>query len=68
MYKISDKVLNFISKATENWKLDLVVGRKTLVKTKIQRSIFHRDSLSLLLFVKMMSLIIYLENTRGRQI
>ena len=35
----------------ENWKVELTIGGQTLSEVKIQRDIFHGDSLSPLLFV-----------------
>ena len=51
MYKISDKITNLISKAMENWRVELTVGGQTLPEVKLQRGIFQGDSLLLLLFV-----------------
>ena len=48
MYKISDKVINFIINAMENWRVEL------LAVVKIRKGIFHKESLSLLLFVTAM--------------
>ena len=45
MYKISDKVINFITEAMKNWKVELTAGGKTLAKVKIKSSIFQGDSL-----------------------
>ena len=57
MIKISYKVINFVMKAMENWKVGLTVGLKTLAKVKIQRSIFQGDSLlPLICVIEMMSL------------
>ena len=51
MYKISNKVIKFITNATENWKLELTVGEQTLEEVKFQRGIFQVDLLSPLIFV-----------------
>ena len=51
MYKISDKVINFITKAMKNWKIELTAGGQSLAEVNIQRGIFQGDSLSPLLFV-----------------
>ena len=37
MYKISDKFINFITKAIENRKVKLAVGGQTLAEVKVQR-------------------------------
>ena len=36
MYKISNKVINFIKKPMKNWKMELAVGEQTLEEVKIQ--------------------------------
>ena len=36
----------------KNWKAELTAGGKTLPEVKIQRSIFHGDTLSPLLFLR----------------
>ena len=54
MHKISDKVIKFIMKAKENWKMDLSPGGK------IQKFIFQRDAFSPLLFLKAMMLLNYI--------
>ena len=51
MYKKTDKVINFITKAKKNWKVQLTVEGKTFSKLKIQKGIFQGDVLSPLLFV-----------------
>ena len=51
MYKIFDKVINFIMKAIANWKVKLAAGEQTLAVGKIQRGNFQVDSLSPLLFI-----------------
>ena len=38
MYKISDKVINFIAKAGKNEKLELTIEGKTLPEVKIQKT------------------------------
>ena len=50
MHKISDKLLNFITKATENWKVEFASGQN-LAERKIQRVIFERDLFSPLPFL-----------------
>ena len=53
IYKISDKVINFITEAMKNWKVELKKGGKTLAEVNI----FQGDALSQILFViAMMSL------------
>ena len=54
-YKISDKVINFITKAIENWKLKLASGQiLTLVKSKKSLSLSLSLSFSPLLLVIVM--------------
>ena len=48
MYKISDKVINFIEKTMKTWKVELTAGRRSLAEVKVQRGI------SLLLFIIVM--------------
>ena len=61
MYKICDKVMNFIMKAMENWKTEFAVGRQTLAEVKIQRTICQRYSLSPPLFVIAMTPLNYVQ-------
>ena len=42
MFTISDKVINYITREMENWKVELTAGRQTHVEAKIKRSIFSR--------------------------
>ena len=37
MYKISNKVINFITRVMENWKVELAAREQTLAEVKIQR-------------------------------
>ena len=46
MYKISDKVIKFIEKTMNNWRVELTARGKSLAEGKIQG-----DALSSLLFV-----------------
>ena len=64
MYKIFNKVIKFIKKTRENWKMELTAGGKSLAVVKIQRCIFQVDVLSPLLFViaMMCGIITYLGN------
>ena len=41
MYKISDKAINFFTKAIRNWKVELTAGKEIWGKVKIQRGIFQ---------------------------
>ena len=43
MYKIPDKIINFITNAMENLRLELTAGRQTLAGVKV----FQGDSLLL---------------------
>ena len=57
MNKIPDKVIQFIEKTMETWRVELWAGRKNLAEVKIQRGIFQGDALSLLqLVIAMMPL------------
>ena len=51
MYKISDKVNNFITEAIKNWKVELTTEGKTLAVVKILGGVFMGDSLLPRLFV-----------------
>ena len=51
MYKISDKVINFIEKTVKTWKVELTAGGRSLAEAKVQRGIFQEDALSLLQFM-----------------
>ena len=46
MYNTSDKVIDFITEAMKNWRVELTAGQKTLTKVKTQIAIFQVDSLS----------------------
>ena len=35
MYKISNKVIKFITEATKNWKVELAAGQQTLIEVEI---------------------------------
>ena len=48
MYKISDKVINFITEVVKNWKVELTIGGKSLAEVTVQGDVFQGDSLSLL--------------------
>ena len=57
MCKIPDKVIQFIEKTMQTWRVELTAGRKRLTEVKIQRCIFQGEAVSPLLFViAMMSL------------
>ena len=45
------QIIRFIWKTMENWRLELISGRKSLAEVKIQRGIFQGEVLSLLQFV-----------------
>ena len=51
MYKVLNKVINFIEKTMETWRVELTAGEKSLAEAKIQKGIFQVDALSPLLFV-----------------
>ena len=63
IYKISDKVINFIMKSKKNWKVELTVSGKTLAKMKIKKDIFQGDSLSPLPFLIAIMPLNYLQGT-----
>ena len=60
MYKISDNIINFITNIIINCWVELTAGEVTQAEVKIQRGIFQRESLSLLLFVIVMMLLNYI--------
>ena len=41
--------MEFITEDMNTWKVELTIGRETLAKVKIQRTIFQRDTVSSLL-------------------
>ena len=51
MYKISDKVINFIDKTMKTWRVELTAEGRRLAEAKIQRGIVQGDALSPLLFI-----------------
>ena len=51
IYKISDKVLNFIEKTMETLRVKLTADGRKLAEAKIQRDIFRGDGLSPFPFV-----------------
>ena len=54
MYKIPDKVEQFIEKTMQTWSVKLTSRGRSLVEVKIQRGIIQGDALSLLLFMRAM--------------
>ena len=52
MYKTSNQVINFIENTMKNRRGELTTGRKSLAEVKIKREIFHRDTLTPLLFLR----------------
>ena len=46
MYKISDKIISFITKAMENWRAELRVRGQIPAVLKIQRGIFEENALT----------------------
>ena len=38
MFKISELIINLITKAMGNWKVELATGRQTPAEVKIQKS------------------------------
>ena len=53
MFKIYVKVVNTM-KAMQNWNAELAAGKQTFTEVKFQSGIFKGDSLSQILFVRMM--------------
>ena len=51
MYKIPDKVVQFIEKTIQTWRVKLTAGGKSWAEVKILRGIFQGDALWPLLFV-----------------
>ena len=51
IFKVADNIKEFIKKSMSHWETELTSGGQSLGKIKIQRGIFHGDSLSPLLFV-----------------
>ena len=49
--KISDKIVNFITNASEKKRVELKVGGQTLAEVKVQRDIFQGD-LTLIFYSK----------------
>ena len=47
IYKISHKVINFIEKTMQTWRVELTAGERTIAETKIQRGILEGDALSI---------------------
>ena len=45
MYKISNKINNFITNTVENWRVELTGRKQTPEEVKIQRCTFHRHTL-----------------------
>ena len=43
MYKISDKIIIFITNAMETEKVELIAGGQTRLEVKIDRRIFQGD-------------------------
>ena len=62
MFKISHKVINFIEKTMQTWRVELTAGGRSIAEVKIQRGIFQGDALSPLLFIIAMMPLNYLEN------
>ena len=51
IYKISHEVINSIEKTMKTWRVELTAGGRSFAGAKVQRGIFQRDALSLLLFI-----------------
>ena len=59
MYKISEKVINFTSKAMKNKNVKLTAGEKTEEEIKIESDIFQKDSRSPQQFIKKTLITLY---------
>ena len=55
MYMITNKDRKFITEVMKNWKVVLTTGGKTLIKVKIQRSIFQGELETLIHAVRIYS-------------
>ena len=51
MCGVADNIFHLLSKSMESWQKILMSGNEELARVSIQRGIFQRDTLSLLLFV-----------------
>ena len=51
MCGVADNIFHLLSKSMESWQTILMSGNEELARVSIQRGIFQRDTLSLLLFV-----------------
>ena len=47
MYKIPDRIVQFIEKTMQTWGVELTAGRRSLAEAKIQRDIFQGIAQSL---------------------
>ena len=54
------KVIEFITDAMKNWKVEITAGGKNLAEVNIQRGVFQRDALLPLLFVMVMMPLTYI--------
>ena len=52
MFRISEHVVNFMTKAMKGWREELLVWGKRSSKGKSQRGIFQEDSLRLYFFLQ----------------
>ena len=66
MYKISDKIINFITNAMENWRVEWIVRGQTQTEVRIFRGISQRDLPLPLQFVIAM-INIFAKNKRSRR-
>ena len=57
VYKIPDRVVQFIEKKMDTWRVELTAEGKSLTEVKIKRDIFQGDAQSPLLFVIAMMLL-----------
>ena len=64
MLKVTESVVNYISKPMENWKVELTTRGQSL--TEVQRDIFQGDSLSLLQFILVMIVLNYLKKMQWK--
>ena len=54
MYKISDEVINYFKNIMKIWRVELMLRRRSLDETKVQRGINQGDALLPLLYITAM--------------
>ena len=46
LYEVSDKIIDFLTNAMKNWRVETIAEGQTLAEVKIQRGIFLGDTFS----------------------